>query len=307
MEYYQRRSANEPLEQIRRPYVTEGVWLHVPDHKVDLHELAMDYGLNANIVRDVLDSHELPRAEFKDGIGYVFIRFPSASTNGSATKPLLAVMAKDKFFTFSPHTIFSPKGIDSFLTTSTDRPSALLASVIAGAVAEFEKRVNALEEKIAASRRRLRRHEVQNDDFIAFVGIDDRINEYRSSLESISGVVKQLQLNRHKLFKDHEVEALEDIYLHIQQLLVSISASAKTINSIQNAYSTIANNTLNRRMKALTAMTILLAIPNVFYGMYGMNLALPFQHQPWAYSIVTGFTALLILLVFIIARRFRLF
>ena len=64
---------------------------------------------------------------------------------------------------------------------------------------------------------------------------------------------------------------------------------------------------MNQRMKALTVVTILLAIPNVFYGMYGMNIALPMQHEAWAYPAIIGFTALLILLVFILARRFRLF
>ena len=307
VEYYQRRSASEPLEKVNRPYVSEGVWLHVPDKKVDLEELSEKYQLNCNVLRDVLDKHELPRTEFKDEIGYVFIRLPSASDNGSATKPLLAVLAKDQFFTLSPHAVFSPKNLDPFLPTSTSRPASLLASVIAGVVAEFEKRVNTLEEKIAVARHRLRRHEVQNSDFIEFVTIDDRLNEYRSSLEGVLGVTRQLHLNRHKLFKPRDLESLEDISLHIQQLLVSISASTQTISSIQNTYSTIANNTLNQRMKILTSMTILLAIPNVFYGMYGMNIALPFQEHIWAYPLITGFTLLLILLVFVIARRYRLF
>jgi magnesium transporter len=60
-------------------------------------------------------------------------------------------------------------------------------------------------------------------------------------------------------------------------------------------------------MKALTAITILLAIPNVFYGMYGMNITLPFQGEPWAYPVITSFTVLLILLVMFVAKRLRLF
>ena len=60
-------------------------------------------------------------------------------------------------------------------------------------------------------------------------------------------------------------------------------------------------------MKVLTAITILLAIPNVFYGMYGMNIALPFQGEAWAYPVITGFTVLLIGIVYIFAKRLRLF
>ena len=121
------------------------------------------------------------------------------------------------------------------------------------------------------------------------------------------GVARQLQSNKHGIWKTNDLESIEDIVLHMEQLLVSIKASSYTISSIQNAYSTIANNILNHRMKILTAITILLAIPNVFYGMYGMNVNLPFQHEPWAYLSIVGFTLLLIILVFFLAKRSRLF
>ena len=307
VEYYQRRSASEPLEQVSRPYTRRGLWVHVPDRRTDLRAVAEDFGLDANILRDVLDRHELSRCEFKDGVSYIFVRLPSGATNGTATAPLLAILGPDHFFTITPHVALSPKSLEVLLTTTTDKPSALLVTVLVGAIVEYEQRVNALEEKIANARKRLKLHEVKNADFINFVTIDDRLNEYRSSLEGIAGVVRQLQENRHKQFRPRDIESLEDISWHIQQLLVSISASNKTITSIQNAYSTIANNTLNQRMKLLTAITILLAIPNVFYGMYGMNIALPFQHEPWAYPAMAGFTLLLILLVALLARRYRLF
>ena len=39
-------------------------------------------------------------------------------------------------------------------------------------------------------------------------------------------------------------------------------------------------------MKTLTALTLLIALPNVFYGMYGMNIGLPYQEYPLAYPII---------------------
>ena len=307
VEYYQRRSDAEPLERVKKPYTTTGLWIHIPDKKVDIARLSELYGLDENVVRDVFDQHELPRSEYKNHNQYVFMRLPSSAVDGAATVPILAIMGQHYFITITPHVDFSPQKIDVFLTTSVQRPSNMLAAVLAGVVTEYERRVNVLEEKIIHARRRLKSTSVQNTDFIEFVTIEDRLNEYRSNLEGMLGVTKQLQVNRYGLFHTHEVELIEDIMLHVEQLLVSISASSQTITSIQNAYSTIANNTLNQRMKLLTAITILLAIPNVFYGMYGMNVTLPFQHEPWAYSLIVGFTVLLIVLVFFLAKRSRLF
>jgi magnesium transporter len=77
------------------------------------------------------------------------------------------------------------------------------------------------------------------------------------------------------------------------------------INSIRNAYTTISNNTLNQRMKTLTLLTLLVALPNVFYGMFGMNVDLPFAQEPWAYAAITSFTVILVALAFIVVRRMR--
>jgi Mg2+ and Co2+ transporter CorA len=123
----------------------------------------------------------------------------------------------------------------------------------------------------------------------------------------MSDVVRRLGENKEDMFKKSDLETIEDLSLHLSQLIVSIGSNVQSVRSIQGAYSTIANNTVNQRMKALTVVTILLAIPNVFYGMYGMNIALPLQDEAWAYPAITGFTLLLILLVFVLARRYRLF
>ena len=293
VEYYQRRSDAEPLERVKKPYTTTGLWIHIPDKKVDIARLSELYGLDENVVRDVFDQHELPRSEYKNHNQYVFMRLPSSAVDGAATVPILAIMGQQYFITITPHVDFSPQKIDVFLTTSVQRPSNMLAAVLAGVVTEYERRVNVLEEKIIHARRRLKSTSVQNTDFIEFVTIEDRLNEYRSNLEGMLGVTKQLQVNRYGLFHTHEVELIEDIMLHVEQLLVSISASSQTITSIQNAYSTIANNTLNQRMKLLTAITILLAISNVFYGMYGMNVPIPFAEHKNAFLFITFLTILL--------------
>jgi magnesium transporter len=60
-------------------------------------------------------------------------------------------------------------------------------------------------------------------------------------------------------------------------------------------------------MKTLTVFTVLIALPNVFYGMYGMNVNLPFKDAPWAFSAVVGFTIFLLLVVYLTAKRLRIF
>ena len=109
------------------------------------------------------------------------------------------------------------------------------------------------------------------------------------------------------MFTKRDIEDLDDTALYIRQLLSAVTSYGQSITSIRNAYSTIANNTLNMRMKTLTVFTVLIALPNVFYGMYGMNVPLPFQESPWAYSFIVLFTLLVIFIVYTLAKRYRIF
>jgi magnesium transporter len=44
-------------------------------------------------------------------------------------------------------------------------------------------------------------------------------------------------------------------------------------------------------MKFLTGFTIIMMIPNIVSGIYGMNIPLPFQAEAHAFSIVSAITA----------------
>jgi magnesium transporter len=124
------------------------------------------------------------------------------------------------------------------------------------------------------------------------------------NLNSMLVVAERL---KETLQHSQDTEAIEDILLYIRQLIVAIQSHNQSITSIRNAYGTIANNVLNQRMKTLTVLTVLITLPNVLFGMYGMNVALPFQNQPWVYSAITTFSVIVIILVFVIARRRGIF
>ena len=60
-------------------------------------------------------------------------------------------------------------------------------------------------------------------------------------------------------------------------------------------------------MKILTAATVIIALPNVLYGMFGMNVDLPFQKEPWAYGLIVTLTVVLTIAIFMVGRAKRVF
>lgn len=286
------------------------VWVHAENVTAeDIEALTKHTGLNGNILHDVIDAHELPRVEYDNGTLYVFTRIPKKSTHGHVTSStLLSIVTKSAFFTLSRGDGLDPSELTKIsLKAKHNQSINLLINSIARLVQIYEKLLQETGRAVTDTGKRLRTHEVTNSDFVRFVTIEDNLNVYQMNLNGLHAITQRLSENIHHSFKASDIEALSDMSLHIQQLNSAIASYSQTVASIRNAYSTIANNTLNQRMKILTLLTVLIALPNVFYGMYGMNVSLPFQQEPWAYWAVTAVTILIVTVLYTLVKKFKVF
>jgi magnesium transporter len=309
LHYFVKNSVSGEFQKLSVPRYKD-VWIHAgTTTQADVKEVSEKAQLNYNIVHDVTDADELPRVEYDEGDLYVFSRIPKRDTHGYVTSsPILSIVTKEAFITLSHDGSLIPAELAKVkLKAKQDKPQNLLINSLAHVVQNYEGLIQQTGHAVKEIGKRLRTHEVTNKDFVRFVTIEDNLNEYQMNLEGLRNVTQRLSDNVHNAFHASDVEALIDINLHVQQLCSAIIGYSQTVSSIRNAYSTIANNTLNQRMKVLTLLTVLIALPNVFYGMYGMNVALPFQNEPWTYWAVTGFTALVITIVFALVKKFKAF
>ena len=306
LHYYAKKSFNEE-PQLVKEVPMERAWVYganvTPE---DITHVCEQYGLDPGVLKDVKDSNELPRAEYSQGLLYVFIRAPHQTSRGSiVTTPFLAILKGSLLITLSskeyvqPPELFAAKKVDM---KSTKHVFLQLTSHV---IDQYETFIHATGKYIQNTEHRLRSHEVDNKDFINFVTVEHDLNEYHTNLTALQALLARLHDNRHAIFGDKDCEFIEDMVLHVNQLLVATDSHKNTIDSIRNAYTTISNNTLNQRMKKLTLLTLLVALPNVFFGMFGMNVLLPFADQPWAYTAITGFSIAVVVIAAMIVRKTR--
>lgn len=309
LHYFVKNSVSGEYQKLSVPRFKD-VWIHAGNATLDdVKAVSHDANLNFNIVHDVTDADELPRVEYDEGDLYVFTRIPKKDSQGYVTSsPLLSILTKEAFVTLSHDGSLVPADLAKIKLKAKQNQSVnLLINSIAHVVQTYEELIQQTGHSVKEIGKRLRTHEVTNRDFVHFVTIEDNLNQYQMNLDGLYAVTERLSENRHKSFHASDAEALADIALHVQQLCSAIAGYSQTVVSIRNAYSTIANNTLNQRMKVLTLLTVLVALPNVFYGMYGMNVDLPFQHTPGVYWGITGFTILVILVVIGLVKKFKVF
>lgn len=312
LRYFVKHSPGEEFRELSVPSPEGGFWVYAehPTHE-ELAQLTERYQLDPNILRDLQDRDELPRFEHSGDALYVFLRSAGRNKHGEVvTAPLLSIITPKVCLTLNSETTLAADKIIAIAAhdnTRTSDGAAMVLNTLAATVVEYEELIQRTNRYIKDIGHRLRTHEVDNSDFIHFVTIEDNLNEFSHNLTEMMAVAERLVDNKYFRLSGRDEEVLHDTILHMRQLVTGVKSSALTLASIRDAYSTISNNTLNRRIKTLTVFTVLITLPNVLFGMYGMNIALPLQESPWAYGMIVVFTILLVLLVYAIAKRAKVF
>lgn len=86
---------------------------------------------------------------------------------------------------------------------------------------------------------------------------------------------------------------LHDVEVEVVEAQTMVRITEKLLTQYSTAVSAIVSNNLNLIMKVLTSITIILTIPTIVGGIYGMNVRLPFANAYWAFWWLIGGTAIL--------------
>lgn len=303
--YYANRGAELGYLKVSEPELDSTTLVYGSElTRAEAHSLVKSLKLEEHLVSDVFDDDELPRIEVHDELRYVFLRIPRPVGSVVRSNPVLIVIGHHLFACLSSTKIEIEEMVHPPLDKKHIAPPLLLIESLAAIAKRYESLIDSIGTTIEQTETRLHSHEATNKDFIGFVTLEGNLSRSRMNLAGIEAVTERL-IDSAASKADREI--LDDIRLFIRQLLVEIDSHVQAIESIRNAYTTVANNTLNQRMKTLTMLTLLVALPNVFYGMFGMNVGLPFADAPWAYASIVGFTIVIIFVTYLIAKKLKLF
>jgi magnesium transporter len=287
-----------------------GSWVYAEaPTQTELDELVKKFQLTPGHLEDALDEDEMPRLEKEGEQSYIFVRFAYTNADGDMdTAPLLFVFSNDMVITVSQVRLPALEAfINGKISFATTQRAKLILLILQQIVDQYDVFISHTSKQIKLIRSRLRGHEISNQDFIDFVMIEDELNEFQSSLMPTNATLRRLLLGRYMPLFAEDQDIVEDLLLNNEQSIEACNSNMQSISHIREAYTSISSNNLNRTMKILTAATVIIALPNLFYSMYGMNLPLPLQHEPWAYWLLNSCVLALVLFVVIFARRKRIF
>ncbi|MDL2363190.1 MAG: magnesium transporter CorA family protein [Patescibacteria group bacterium] len=307
IKYYYKSLRTDTLQELEKPQ--RGTWVHAEAPSLDeIADLTKRFKLEPGYLEDALDEDEMPRLERENDQSYIFVRYPYRTAEGEMdTAPLLIMFDAEVVMTVSP---FHLPAVDSMLRSrtafATTQRAKLMLLILSHISEQYENSIGLTSRKIKGIRTRLRNQGITNQDLIDFVQLEDELNEFLASLLPTNATLRRLLVGRYIPLFDEDQDIVEDLLLNNEQSIEAIRSNLRSISNIRDAYTAISSNNLNRTITVLTLATILVALPNVFFGMYGMNVPLPFQQSDFAYPMIMLVNILVIGIIVVYVRKKRI-
>jgi magnesium transporter len=286
---YYRNIRSQVLEEIDNP--KRGCWVRVVDpSKEELEKLEEKFNLDADLLADGVDLYEAPRIEHDEGNLYIYVRYSRPKGENTSTHPLLLVVMPDMLLTISriesePVNILVESG--KLITTQKVK---MVLQILEEMNKGYRRHLNYVTKNILSTRTRLQHATISNDDILNFIDIEEDLNEFLAALQPYGILLHSLLNGKYMKLHEEDEDLIEDLQLSASELVELTKSRLKTIQNIRDAYNTIATNNLNKVFKRLTSIAIFLSIPTIVGGFYGMNIALPFDHHPYAFWIISSIT-----------------
>ena len=265
-----------------------GCWVKVTNPTADeLSMLEERFAVPLDFIEDAQDIEERPRVDHEDNWLLVFVRVPYKRVDEDGetiftTSPLAILIRDDVFVTVS---YYGNEVVDDFIRWSKRRRVNgctgfdLLLSLMLSASVWYLKYLKQMNTMMNAAEERLELT-MDNDELMRMMGLGKYLIYFITSLRGNATVLARLKMRLRTL--PHNQDLLEDVEIETQQALDTASIYSNILERQQETYSSVIGNNLNRIMKTLTVVTILLMIPTVIAGYYGMNVPNFMEEWPFA-------------------------
>lgn len=151
-----------------------------------------------------------------------------------------------------------------------------------------------------SSRTEQRLHKsMQNKELIQMLGLEKSLVYFSTSLKTDEITLNKIMRGKVIKLYDEDQDLLEDVLIEIHQAIEMCNIYSNILSGTMDAFASVISNNLNIVMKVLTVITIVMAIPNIIFSFYGMNVTgLPIAHW-WFPTLVAVIACIIATIIFI--------
>lgn len=297
------------LEQIDTPEV--GSWINVSNPTAEEREILLqEFNLVPDFLEDALDEEESPRVEIENGQTLTLVNIPVKSDEENEfyiTIPLAIIVSKQYIMTICLEEEnfldrFIKKHIKGFYTQFKTR---FILHVLGAISNEYLRTLRVLDKLTDRYEKNLY-DSVANKELLDMLKIEKSLVYFSTSLRNNQIVLDRLHKTETIKNYPEDEDLLEDVITDNKQAIEMCTIYANLMSSTMETYASIISNNQNDTMKSLTIITLIMSVPTIVGGLYGMNVLLPLRDHPHMFWILLLVMAVSSGLLIYILRRIKM-
>ena len=292
--------------------IEDGCWINMVNPTSSELSLVSGYfDIDADDLATALDEEESSRISLEDGYTLILVDIPTPEVRHEkkmyTTIPLGIILKSDAIITVCK--VDTPI-INYFIRNkvrefSTKKKMRFIYQMLFRSAFVYQANLRLIDKKRIEIEERVD-GDTSDTDLIELHELESTLVYFATSLRANSIVLERLR--RYKRLEQYpeDMELLEDVMVEYQQAIEMTTIYRDVIDGTRELMSSVIDSKLNNVMKYLTSITIVMAIPTIISGIYGMNVAgewMPFAKTPFGFEIISGIILLICLVVLWVLRK----
>ncbi|MCR5314616.1 MAG: magnesium transporter CorA family protein [Bacteroidaceae bacterium] len=267
-----------------------GCWIQVTcPVEDDVKYLVDELKIPDYFLEDISDTDERSRYDYDERWLMIILRIPHlkniASRSPYTTIPLGVLIKDDKIITVCNQ---ETKMMVDFINHQQRRGEGFIDATdlvfrlfLSASVwyLKYLKQVNGLIEK---AKRNLD-HNIDNKDLTSLSRLQDSLTYFATSIRGNETLLSKLKFRLP--VDDLDAELIEDVNIEMQQAREMTAIYANILDSTMDTYANLINNNMNRVMRLLTSLNMIIMLPTLVASLFGMNLVNGMEQSNWGFLV----------------------
>lgn len=289
-----------------------GMWINLTSPSQDESlEIARRYNIDLTDVRAALDEEESSRVDVNEDYVLIIFDIPTVEIRHNqeaySTIPIGVLWTDEAIITIcSVETpVLKHFIVNNVKDFTTKKQVRFTYQILYRTCALYQSYLRIIDRKRLEMEERIG-GATEDSDIINLHEMESNLVYFDTSLRANRMIVDRLtRYSGIKKFQEDQ-ELLDDVIIENLQAIEMTQIYRDILKGTRELMSTVINNRLNNIMKLLAAITIVMAIPTIISGIYGMNVSerwMPFSNTPYGFYIICGIILMVCIIVAIILRK----
>lgn len=304
---------NEKGRLVQTDNFTQKCWIDMINPTDDEVEDVVKFsGVPEDMIKAALDEEERARTEFDEGCSMFVVDCPiiEDGDNGDTytTLPLAIIYNKNCLITVC---LKGNPVLKDFITGREKINSHSPVHFILTFMLNNSKRFLYCLKQIDRKSHRVQAeldNTMKNEDIIQLLDLENSLVYFSTSLAANYKVHEKLSKVEAVATREDYQDLFDDMVIESNQAIEMCKIYKDILTVTMDAYGSVISNNANDTMKRLTIATILLAIPTMIAGFWGMNMPVPGQafngetSSVWFWVVVLGTFAITGVVAFVMIK-----